>query len=476
MKRARQTFTTLVLVLIAMTASSCRQQPRGPDAVILLSIDTLRADHVGIYGLSPVETPHLDRLGHEGALFESVFAPFSRTTQSVGSMLTGLHPLRHGADGLGMQLPDRVLTLAESFRGAGYETAAFASNFFLRPGLGYEQGFDLYSNPESRWRGNSARSITSEALSWLEHRDDPSRPFFLWLHYLDPHWPYTPPDAEARAADPEWEGPFELFEKVLSREITKGEVVFFADRILSEREIERTLRLYAAEIAATDAAIGELIDGLERLGVWDRVWVFFTSDHGESTGDHRYWFAHGEYIYDDVLRVPWLVRAPGTVPPATTVSGSVRLEDLAPTLLELAGLRVEDGIDGISHAAALAAGGASEAPESTGIHLADHHLIHPENPRRPVPGREGRWWAVRSGGWKLLRVPLGESRFDEELYNFAEDPRESENLVEISPDEADRLRKLLERWRAGLEGAPQEGDGDEPEQDIDALRSLGYVN
>ncbi len=463
--------TAIAMLVVAVSCGG--RSPQRP--VILISVDTLRADALGIFGGTAVPTPHMDRLGREGAIFASTFAPVPRTTQAVATILSGLHPLTHGSDGLGMALAPEVPTLAEVLSERGFATAAFVTNVNLAPGLGYEQGFDLYSNPESRWKANSAPSLTAEAIAWLEGRDE-DRPFFLWVHYLDPHWPYTPADEWRELADPGFVAPFSIDERQERREVTKGQVIYQADQIMEPRMIEHVRRLYFAEIAATDAAIGRLLAHLEKTGLLDESIVVFTADHGEALGEHRYWFAHGEYLYEDTLRVPWIIRAPGLVPAGTQVKGVSVLEDLTPTVLGLAGITVTEIFDGLDLASMLKGGGQPEIAPRTLVHLGDWRHIHPENPRHALQGREGRWTAVREAGRKLIRVPTGPGTFEEELYDYVADPRESANLAAAEPALVDGLRVRLEQaaaaYRPRADVAAEEPDSDT----LDALRSLGYVN
>lgn len=465
-----------LLVLLPFLGSCPSSAP--PPTVVLITVDTLRADHLGSYGVRDVSTPALDGIAAKGARAAAAWAPFGRTTQSVGSILTGLHPLHHGADGLGMKLPEEVLTLPEVLSAAGYRTAAFVSNVHLKRSWGFDQGCDVYSNPPARWASDSAPQITAEALAWAKEHREGSRPLFLWVHYLDPHWPYSPPERVAAAADPEWNEEFDLFEEVASGRLTKGRVIFDADQILSQAQIDHARRLYRAEVGYTDQAIATLLAGLEEAGVLEDGIVAMTADHGEAMGDHRYWFAHGEYLYDDTLRVPFLVQAPGRVPPGTVIEGNVKLEDMAPTVLDLAGLDPPDGLDGVSLAPLMRRGGVQTVSRRLLVHLTDHNLVHPENPRRPVAGREGRWWALRDGDWKLIRIPLGEGNVAEELYDLAADPGETRNRLADQPARADRLRKeLAEAARELLSTSPRHSpDTGNEGQQLDALRSLGYID
>ncbi len=463
-----------VLVLTALLATcSCRGPATGRVPVILVTIDTLRLDRVGLHG-AKLPTPAIDRIGREGAVADYAVAPFGRTTQSIGSIFTGLHPLHHGADGLGMSLPAEAVTLAEILAQRGYETAAFATNVVLAPELAFNQGFRLYSNPRARWEHDCADAITEDALTYVARREFGDKPLFLWLHYLDPHWPYEPRPEYARAAGAPGGDATRIAERVASSQLAWGRLIFDARAALAPAEIETLRRLYDGEVVQTDAALGRLWDGLAKDGLLDDAIVILTSDHGESLGEHDYWFAHGEYIYDSVLRVPLFVRAPG-VRAGTRLSGIVRLEDVMPTILDLAGLTVPDGLDGRSLAAELRRGGAVAVPARSAVHLADHLLVRNENPRRPVKGREGRWWALREGNLKLIRIPTGTGTWSEELYDIASDPGEQHNVVAERAADAARLRGELERAAAALARGGRPETAEQPAVDRDALRSLGYA-
>lgn len=456
--------------------TGCTHPRPTPPPVILITVDALRADRVGLYGKAPLPTPSFDRVGKEGALVREALSPFGRTSQGVGTVLTGLHPLIHGADGLGMALPPAPKTLAQAFHEAGYRTAAFASNIFLRPGLGFERGFDIYSNPSVRLEGNSASAATAEALAWIESLPKDDKPFFLWLHLLDPHWTYQPAEAFAHQADPDWvESP--LFQQFEERHgPISGRTIFEAEKVLPPREREHMRRLYNGEAAATDHAFGSFLAGLERSGWLEKAILVLTADHGESLGEHGYWFAHGEYLYQETQWIPLLIRAPGRIPAGTRLLGPVSQESIAPTVLELAGLPSLPGPTGPSLAALLRQGGTQTAPPRAVIHLSDHVLVHPENPRRPVQGREGRWWAIRDGQFKLVRIPLGGGQFQEELFDLSRDPGESQNLAPSQTAEVARLRQALLESQRRLLAQWQRSGAEEPENLApESLRGLGYV-
>ncbi len=465
--------------LISLSAS-CGSEPRAAHRnVILLTIDTLRADHVGAGAGGQTLTPHIDRLAAEGAAADWALAPMPRTTQSVASILTGLHPLRHGADGLNMPLRASCSTLAELLSAAGYESAAMTSNFVLRPGMGFEQGFSLYSNTRPRWEGDSAPMLSEEALAWVRGRSASDTPFFLWVHYLDPHWPYSPPEdlAQGLGADPRPGRDLRL--RMTSGELSEGELIFSAEEELGASGVRNLQSLYAAEVRATDRAIGTLVDGLAEIGVLDASVLLLTADHGESLGAHDYWFAHGEYLYDDTLRVPLLVRAPGLIAAGQRIEGTVRLEDVLPTICDLTGVELPQGLDGMSLASWLRGGRDGGPGARDTVHLTDHRLVRPENPRRPVGGRDGRWWALADGEHKLIQIPLPNGGFEEELYAVQADPGEQHNLAGESGNLTGELRGRLAAARQALLAAyaaiESEASPEESGESRKILESLGYV-
>ena len=449
-------------------------------SVVLITIDTLRADHLGCYGSRRPTSPHIDALARQGILFERATTTLPRTTQSVGSILTGRYPKSHGARGLFMRLPETNLTLAEALQGDGYATAAAVSNTFLRPGQGFEQGFDRYDNPEPRWDGNSAADVTRAAVEALDRlAATPGRPFFLWVHYLDPHWRYEPGSPWDRAFDPGFEGPLTVYADLDARRLTKGRLIF--DPPLDARQKEHIVALYDGEIARTDAAVGLLLERLDRLP--GPLLTVLTSDHGESLGEHGYHFAHGETLYEGSLRVPLLFRLPGRIVPGSSTPLLAENVDVAPTILALLGV---DRLQGVEGRPLLTAGG-DGAPAGTMTPVAegrpfvhsesDFQLIHPENPRFYLPGPRGRWTAASDGRHKLILIPIpgGEML---ELYDLETDPGETINRIDDASLDAVRRRLLLEVKRFADYGPAGRGpveEGLSPE-DEERLRSLGYIN
>ena len=453
---------------LALCACTRPAPPRG--SILLVTVDTLRADHLGCYGRAGARTPAVDRLAREGTRFETALTPIPRTTPAVASLLTGLWPASHQVRGLWSKLPENVPTLAQWMRRRGARTAAFASNIFLRPGSGFEKDFEVYSNPKNRWDGDSAREVTDEALDWIVGLGARER-FCLWVHYLDPHWTYDPSPPFDTLYDSSWSGPWP-YARLTAGAREQGRVIF--QNPMTPREVEHTVALYDGEIASIDAELGRLLDGLQRAGRLDSTLIVLTSDHGESLGEHGYAFAHGEYLYEGTLRVPLIFRYPGRVPAGRTITRMARLVDVVPTALALLGEPLPSGLDGRSLAGDIE-GSADPAERECWIE-SDYELIHPENPRHYVPGFAGKWRGIRGERYKLIFIPRDKAgeRGDVELYDVAGDPAELHDLSRERPEIARAMLDRLRAWwtRAGI--PPGASSGETP-PDIQSLHSLGYL-
>ncbi len=368
-------FAAPLLLLLA-----CAPGPASglPD-VLLICLDTVRADHLGCYGYERrPTTPHLDALARDAVLFADASAAAGWTKPSVPSFLTGCWPLEHGVyEGSARAsegettdlLPEKAHTLAEAFAEAGYATAAFVHNAQLRRGNGFEQGFETYEE------GNfDAREIRWRAKDWLDERAA-EKPFFLYLHFLDAHFPCPVPDEYAgmfaEGAD------LSLFRgddwKALRDDVNDGR------RTLSSAEREALEALYDGAIRYIDDELGRLFDALERDGSSQDLIVCVIADHGEEFLEHGR-IGHGHGLYETLLHVPWLLRVPSRKP--ARVEEPVTLVDLHPTLLAAAGVRTAARTAGVDRL--------SEAADPTPI-FAEHK----------EPG--GYVQSLREGRWKLVR-------------------------------------------------------------------------
>jgi arylsulfatase A-like enzyme/Flp pilus assembly protein TadD len=347
--------------------------------VLLVTIDTLRADHVGAYGAAFAATPTLDALASEGVRFETAIAASPLTLPSHASILTGLLPPRHGVRHNGVyRLPADVESIAQRFQQAGYSTAAVVGSIVLASRYGLDRGFDVYDEQMGERRASAtgypergADEVTTRALAFL---DSTPRPFFLWIHYYDAHAAYQPPEP-------------------------------FASRFRD--------RPYDGEIAAVDAALGRVVERLRVQGRLDRTVVAATSDHGESLGEHGE-RTHGYGLYDATLAVPLVMRGPG-VPPGRLVRGVVSSVSIAPTLLAAAGLpplATSDGIDLASYIAGAESPADAAAYAETLAPRIDHGFA-------PL-------FAWRTNSAHYVRAPRAE------LYDVARDPAQTTNLLEQS--------------------------------------------
>jgi arylsulfatase A-like enzyme len=444
----------------------CSRAPR-PASLLLITIDTVRADHLSAYGYARPTSPRIETLAREGMVFRNTFATVPRTTQSVATLLTGLYPKHHRARGLFSFLPLSNTTLAEILKERGYSTWAVVSNIFLQPGKGFEQGFDSYSNPRSRFDGDSSPQITDEALEKI--RSAPAgTPFFLWVHYLDPHWSYEPEARFAEMFDPEYR-PSEAMKEMQEGKFHKGDIIF--NNPLDPADRKHLVALYDGEIAQVDEQVGRLVDGIPPEIRADLL-IVLTSDHGESLGEHGYSFAHGEYLYDGTLRVPLLFVFPGRVPPGGE-RRSASLIDVAPSILRLLGLPDRPGMDGIP---LFASGGSGFVPAGGHDLLfaeTDYQLIHSANPRFFIPGARGRWSSSRRGSRKLIRIPHPGGDL-QELYDLSADPGES-RLLDAGAGEAAELARDLDGWADYEEGAGANLEQTLTPEQKERLRSLGYL-
>jgi arylsulfatase len=349
--RGKPTTGALFAAWTALAAPcACGRERAALHDVLLVTVDTLRADHVGAYGFPERTTPEIDRLAARGALFETAIAASSLTAPSHASILTSRFAREHSIGPRNDRTRlEGAPTLAERFRAAGYATAAFVSNAVLARRIGLDRGFGRYDDelPEVErnrpaFSERSAEPTTRRAIAWLEA---PRRePFFLWVHYQDPHGPYTPPAGLAeRFAGASLAAPGPL--PTLAGHAGPGGIPAY-QALDGVAEPAAYAGRYAGEVAWTDRWIGRLVEAAERASGPRGLVLLLTADHGESLGEGGYWFQHGHATSPELARVPFVVLAPGVAP--SRRRESVGHVDVMPTLLELAGLPPPEGASGIS--------------------------------------------------------------------------------------------------------------------------------
>jgi arylsulfatase A-like enzyme len=377
MARLPAAVAALVGPLIGLLGDAPANEAAGAlvpvDRVLLITIDSLRADHVGAYG-GPVPTPALDGLAADGALVEWAFTPIPATGPAHASLMTGLHPWRHGTLRNGAPLDARLPLLAEAARARGLATAAFVSSDNLDRRFGFDRGFDHYvfepTAPFS-WRGQKREAFfargeatAAAAMRWITQHAD--RPFFVWVHLAEPHLPYEPPVGFAVS-------PSDPVDRT-RRSLPTG--------LRDFATLDRLNRAYRGEVAYADAQVGRLVERLRLLGLLDGTAVIATADHGEGLGDHGE-LAHRSNVFDELVRVPFVIRAPG-IPAGRRLTGAAQLEDVAPTVRALIGAEAMGASDGFDLLPWLN-GGADASPRTAVV-----------GQRRSAPGRrdlyfESRW-------------------------------------------------------------------------------------
>jgi arylsulfatase A-like enzyme len=430
---------------LALGGCGSRAQPD----VLLVVVDTLRADRLGVYGFPAATSPVLDALAARGVVFDRAIAASAKTAPSTASLLTSRWVGRHGIGALnGTTRLDGEETLALRLRAAGYATAAFVGNVVLRRRIGLDAGFDVYDDELPDVEPNrpgfferTAAKTTDRALAWLAGQGD--RPIFLWAYYQDPHGPYTPP-APFDTYFPELADPNEAPLPLLAQDFGVGGIPAY-QRFGDQRRPSEYTRRYAGEVAAFDAALGRLLAGFEQRG--RPLVVAFTADHGESFGEDGYWFLHGHASTPDLSRIPFVLVAPSLS--AGRRDELVHHVDVMPTLLELVGAPLPDDIDGLALGPLLRDG--KRLPDRTVFCDAGHDLAaYREDrffrlwlPLGAPPGTPVRQGTFRWSPGQPPTLAPDEMDLARELADYRENRRKVRyHGEEISPEEAARLRAL----------------------------------
>lgn len=438
MRRRPSVLLAPLVLLASCGGGGAPAAPRSPaERVILVTCDTLRADHLGAYGCDRGLTPNLDDLAAQSRVYTEAYACAPLTGPALASLLTGKLPHEVGvAAGNRSLMPAEVFTLAEALSEKGIPTAAVVSNYVLRrqPGaegeVGVEQGFGHFDDRMSEREPNRpiyerrASDTTEAAIAWLDGalaREE--RRFFLWVHYQDPHGPYTPPapyaERFARSAAGDVSLPIGRDHK------SKGQLPSY--QVLDgQRDPEPYRGKYDGEVAAFDASLGQLLEHLRETDLLEDALLVFSADHGESMGEHDHWFGHGEHLHREVVRVPLLVRLPGGARAGRSDVMASHL-DLFPTTLRALGVD-----PGPTHGTSLL----EADPAGQRVVLSSLGAV----------GRAGRLESISDGRWRMLVGARGRAR----LYDLQADPGERANVAADHPAE---LRRLQEAAVALAEGA-----------------------
>lgn len=446
------------LVLAALLAAGCERAPDfplqtaagRPPNVLLITIDSLRPDHLGAYGYPVPTSPAIDGLAVAGVRFTQAIASAPETSPAVASLLTGLYQYRSRVLFNRGTLPPHLTTLAESARAAGYATAGFAGNLLLAAQHGFDQGFAHFESFAKLKPGAAADDDGAKAaLAWLDAA--PPAPWLLWIHFVHPHGPYVSADAAVSA---DFEYPPWVFgddQPLIQGPSNVGlGVVPKYQQVPGFTRPRDFIRRYDGEIRSTDTQVGRLLDALDARGESDDTLVVLTADHGESLLEHRELFQHGWFVYDTTLRVPLILSWPGVLPAGRVVETQVSGVDLAPTLHQVLGLPTPGAqgprpFDGASFGPLLF----RDEPS------ADQRAVF------AVGARQNHPFAVRWAGWKLIHTPAGRppvpvprfppQGFDTperfELYNLRTDPAELANVAHKHPNVLQAMQHYVTRFR-----------------------------
>jgi len=433
--------------LCAILAAGCSPKPRGwlrlangalPN-VLLITIDTLRADHVSCYATRFGNlTPNLNRFASGATVFLNATTAAPATVPALASLHTGLYPGRHAVRTNLQQLGYGSRLLAESLRANGYTTAAYYGNSLLVPKSGFRRGFDTYVSFVSLAGPSDARGADL-AREWLEQH--PATPWFLWVHFMDPHGPYD-------SAPPSWSDTLAANDPLPDRELPISSSNYGLNVIPKYQALPGLTRAsdyrrrYRGEIRFTDEQVGRLLATVDALGVLPTTLVIITADHGENLGEHECYFQHGWFPYEEAVHVPLLIRLPGRAGAARRVPDPVSLVDIVPTVLAGLDLPTAEQFDGRDISALLRGARLPQTPafavtaylnQITSVRIGDWKLVHTPPPPPPVRGDP---WA-----------DFYRSAEQFELYNLERDPDESHNLYATQPEEARQLWRVLAVWQ-----------------------------
>jgi len=432
-------------------------------------LDTTRADAVSADGGEGAETPTLDRLAEEGVLYTQARSTSAWTVPSHGSLFTGLYPSRHGAHHEHLKLDPQMTTVAEALA-PEYATAGFSENPHVSRGYGFAQGFEHF---EETWRGRPAATAVpptaDRVMAWLRARDR-ERPFLVFINFMTPHLPYAPDRRFERRFVPAGADP-KLVEGLRRFNEWDARLVMTGRRTLSPEQVSLLRDLYRADVAFADFRLARVVVELARERALDHTLVAVVGDHGENITDHGL-MEHQFCLYDSLLRVPMILRLPGTFDGGRKLDAPVQLVDLAPTILQVAGVPKE------------------RWPVFQGVSLVDHpppadrpevaEYMRPSGQRwrfeRVAPGFDfsrfdRRLRALVIGRWKVI-VPEGGTP---ELYDVVADPGELHDVAAEHPDVVDRMATWLERWSQGDRHVTGEGAPRVDPETKKALEALGYV-
>ncbi len=467
--RGKIVLLLIVIVLVSGTYGYFRhsRSAGGSGNVLLISIDTLRPDHLGAYGYERDTSPNIDGVARRGSIFLNAISTTSWTLPAHVSLLTGMDIATHGVANDGISIHPDIPLLAESLQAAGWRTAAFCSSPYLNPAFGFGRGFDLYHNTdleksdfedtvflEDRYQWNEVHAdITSPRIEeltvdWLDKNK--GEKFFLFLHLWDPHFDFIPPPPYDTLFDPDYQGEVSPLHFMFNEAINPN---------MDPRDLEHIIALYDGEIAFTDHYLGLIFRRLKELDLWEDTLVIITGDHGEEFFEHGL-KGHRESLYDETVKIPLIIKLPGGAGQDRKIAQQVSIIDIAVTILDYLGIEPPPPMQGVSLLPLIRG---EDLPDDRGAFLELDYILK----------------AFRTNGFKLL---FNVDHLQTTILDLKKDKKETHQHLVTSEEEwseANRRfysrmeedRRLADEYRDGKTGADVHLS---PEQ-IQKLKSLGYI-
>jgi len=426
--------------------------------VILISIDTLRADHLGCYGYPQNTTPNIDEFSKDSVLFKETIAQAPSTTPSHASIFTSSIPSHHGAFfSMRKPIPQDLVTMAEILRENGYKTISFNGGAQIAAEFGFDQGFDTYDSWQVKKNQPSITLIdkvdftiekVDSAIDWI--RTHPNEKFFLFLHTYEVHHPYTPKKEYLDLFEKHYSGdlPAHISGRLLEK-INKGNLE------ISKEDEQHIVNTYDAEIYSMDIAFGTLVDFLKKEDLYDSIVVIFTSDHGEEFREHGWTGWHSHTLYDELLKVPLMVKFENSKYGGTVIEEQVRSIDILPTLLDILNIASLECFEGTSLVKRFNSTNRKEL-----LAVSEQDTVGQRHPA-----------TIRTKRWKLY-----DRLNDVRLFNLKSDPLEQKDVRKGNKGVCNKLQDELSYWLSRKQSVVEAGEADLDEETLKRLKSLGYID
>jgi len=435
----------LILSFLLITTKNGR---RSADLnVILISIDTLRADHLSCYGYSKPTTPNIDDFSQDAVLFKRCIAQSSSTLQSHASMLTSLVPLHHGASFAKKKaLPKGIQTLAELLKEKGFKTVSFNDGGQLAPAFGLNQGFDVYRSTKKNFDEFTFTHIVTQSINWIEENSD--RNFFMFLHTYETHTPYTPQEKYLELFDQNYAGKLPAYtSEGIAQKINRG------DLAITEEDRQHIVHTYDAEIKSMDESFQTLIDYLRKKKLYERTIIIFTSDHGEEFNDHGIMASHSHTLFNELLHIPLIVKFGNSKFASRQVEELVRSIDIMPTILDTLNTKQSPYMEGISLMPLIK--GRRPKIDTYAISERDMEIT-----------LRNECWSIMNERWKL---------YNSRLYDLKSDAEEKIDVSDMHMNIKKSLRKRAIRFLQANRTFYTDKKAKLDKKEKELLKALGYI-